>query len=86
MPKKRKPVTDSYKRGYTNGVLAAVDALLDDLDEHGQLAGIAEYDEDGLALRCKGCLLAAAHFPRLSDRWNFVMGISHEPGTTEPAP
>jgi hypothetical protein len=65
-----------YKRGYANGVAAAVDAMLDDLDEHGKLDWL-EYEEDGRAKTCKGCVLTAQHFPRVADRFYFVMGIKH---------
>lgn len=79
-PKNSKRQADPYKRGYANGVQAAVEALMDDLDEHGVLDGL-EYTDHGdgqeRATMCNQCVLTAYHFPRVADRYGFVMGITH---------
>jgi hypothetical protein len=79
MTKKRKAgrPADPYKRGYANGIAAAADAVLGDLEEHGQLH--IEYGDDGWSTQCKGCVLAAHHFPRLAERFRFALGVDrHE--------
>ena len=79
----RKPQGDQYKRGYANGVRAAVDALLEDLEETGKLT--IDYDEDGLAMVCKGCLLHDAELHRLATRLEFTIGVKCGPeGTMTP--
>ncbi len=83
MSKKQKPrkPADDYKRGYANGVRAAVEALFGDLEEHGLLDDL-EYTEcsDGQerATMCNQCVLTAHHFPRVADRYGFVMGITRD--------
>jgi hypothetical protein len=75
---KRKHGGDPYKRGYANGVLAAVDALFDDLAERGDLDDVNYVDHgDGeqRAEVCTGCLLASKGFQHTYDRWSFVIGI-----------
>ncbi len=75
---KRKPASDPYKRGYTNGVIAAVDALLEDLGERGDFEDDTEYftDDHGVerSSACKGCELASRGFQHTSDRWSFAIG------------
>jgi hypothetical protein len=83
MSKKQKPrkPADGYKRGYANGVLAAVEALMDDLGERGDLADVNYVDHgDGQERSdtCTGCLLMGKGFPHTSDRWSFAAGIRHE--------
>ena len=71
----RKP--NDYRRGYTNGIQAAVDALIDDFDEQQ----LIEYDEDeGRATQCKGCLLRSQGYEALADRWEFALGIERHLG------
>jgi hypothetical protein len=79
-PKKKRPATDPYKRGYANGIAAAVDAVLDDLEELDKANGVfdeIEYDEDGRATTCKGCMLRNKGHHALATRWEFALGI-HE--------
>jgi hypothetical protein len=71
--KSRAAPGDSYRRGYSNGVVAAVDALLDDLAEAGRLDDV-EYDEDGRSLTCKGCTIRYQGFDRLADRFDYATG------------
>ena len=78
----RKPQGDQYKRGYVNGVRAAVDALLDDLEVTGKLD--VEYDADGRAMVCIGCLLHGQELHGLADRWEFAMGVKCEPEGAAP--
>ena len=80
----RKPLGDQYKRGYSNGVQAAVEAVLDDLQDHGRITA-DDYDEDGAGKYCIGCMLSREHFPRLAHRWEFAAGVKHGPeGTMTP--
>jgi hypothetical protein len=87
-PRKKKTGGDPYRRGYANGVQAAVEALFDDLHEHGMLDDL-EYTEceDGQerATMCNRCVLSAHHFPRLADRYGFVMGLERHPHGYEAA-
>lgn len=83
--KKKAAGGDPYRRGYSNGVTAAVDALLDDLNEAGKL-GWLQYDDDGFAVSCNGCVLAHEGFERLATRWQFAVGIKgHDGGSPEQA-
>ena len=72
---------DHYKRGYANGVRAAVEALLDDLLDTGKLT--VDYDEDGRSQVCIGCMLHGQEFHRLAGRLEFVRGVKHEPGQVQ---
>jgi hypothetical protein len=78
---RKKRAGGDYKRGYSNGITAAVDALLDDLHEAGKLDWV-EYDggEDGRATTCKGCMLRSQHFDALATRWEFALGIERHGG------
>ena len=76
----KKPQGDQYKRGYANGVRAAVDALLGDLERTGKLTA-ADYDENGYSKSCIACLLRESEFHHLADRWQFAMGVKCAPAT-----
>lgn len=68
MTRKKRPSNDQYKRGYSNGITAAVDALLDDLVEVGK---VTEGDDE----TCKGCLMRREGYHALATRWEFALGI-----------
>jgi hypothetical protein len=82
MSKQRKKTAggDPYRRGYGNGITAAVDALIEDLDAAGKL-GWVEYDDGGRAETCKGCMLRSQGFDGLATRWEFALGIERHPDT-----
>jgi hypothetical protein len=82
-PRKRKTGGDPYRRGYGNGVTAAVDALLDDLADAGKLD--TEYDDDGIASVCKGCMLHDHGFHGQATRWEFAVGLDRHPRGKETA-
>jgi hypothetical protein len=78
MAKKKKrtaPRGDSYKRGYANGITAAAEAVLGDLNEHGLLDDVS-YGEDGYADDCNACILDGHHFPRLAGRLSFAYELA----------
>lgn len=79
----RKPPGDQYKRGYANGVRAAVDMLLGDLETTGRLT--VEYDDDGTSTECAVCLLRGQELHHLAVLAEFTRGIKCGPeGTMSP--
>ena len=64
----KKPQGDQYKRGYANGVRAAV--------ERPVLA--TQVAKPRLASVCKGCLLHGAELHQLATRLEFAMGVKCE--------
>jgi hypothetical protein len=87
-PRKKKPAGgDPYRRGYGNGIVAAVDAVIDDLAEAGKLGWVEYSDErDGRATTCKGCMLRSQGLDALATRWEFALGIERHPGGYKAAP
>jgi hypothetical protein len=80
--RKKKPTGgDPYRRGYGNGVTAAVDAVLDDLDAAGKLDWVEHgADRDDRATTCKGCILRHEGFDVLATRWEFALGLERHGG------
>jgi hypothetical protein len=80
--RKRKPACGNpYRRGYGNGIVAAVAAVLDDLAEAGKLEWV-EYSDDrgGLANARKGCMLRHEGLDALAIRWEIALGIERRGG------